>query len=126
VILFSSVSGFLGQMGQTDYSLANEILNKFAHAMAKRYPDALIRSINWGPWDGGMVTPLLKRIYRQFDIDVISISEGVQQFVDEMADDGNADNQVIICSEGLFQMDAKIKDGNFSIDAVNLSDGTKE
>jgi NAD(P)-dependent dehydrogenase (short-subunit alcohol dehydrogenase family)/acyl carrier protein len=126
VILFSSVSGFLGQMGQTDYSLANEILNKFAYAMAKRCPDALIRSINWGPWDGGMVTPLLKRIYKQFDIDVISISEGVKLFVDELVDDGNASNQVIICSEGLFQMDAKIKEGNFSIAAVNLSNGSKE
>jgi acyl transferase domain-containing protein/NAD(P)-dependent dehydrogenase (short-subunit alcohol dehydrogenase family)/acyl carrier protein len=126
VILFSSVSGFLGQMGQADYSLANEILNKFAHAMAKCCPDALIRSINWGPWDGGMVTPLLKRIYKQFDIDVLSISEGVKRFVDELVDDGNANNQVIICSEGLFQMDAKIKDGTFSMDTVKLSDGTKE
>jgi polyketide-type polyunsaturated fatty acid synthase PfaA len=126
VVLFSSVSGFLGQMGQADYSLANEILNKFSHAMARRYPDALIRSINWGPWDGGMVTPLLKRIYKQFDIDVISIPQGVKQFVDELADDKTENNQVIICSEGLFQMDAKIKDGNFSVDAVNLSAEPKE
>jgi acyl transferase domain-containing protein/NAD(P)-dependent dehydrogenase (short-subunit alcohol dehydrogenase family) len=103
VILFSSVSGFLGQIGQTDYSLANEILNKFAHALDKHCPDALIRSINWGPWDGGMVTPELKRIYRQLNIDIIPIAEGVKRFMEELANDEKANDQIIICPESLYQ-----------------------
>jgi NADP-dependent 3-hydroxy acid dehydrogenase YdfG len=104
VILFSSVSGFLGQIGQTDYSLANEILNKFAHALAKHSPDALIRSINWGPWDGGMVTPELKRIYKQLNIEIIPVAEGVKLFVEELENDDKANDQVIICPESLYQI----------------------
>ena len=57
LILFSSISGYFGQVGQTDYSLSNEILNKFAHAVSKINKNIFVKSINWGQWDGGMVTP---------------------------------------------------------------------
>lgn len=52
VILFSSVSGFFGNAGQTDYALANEILNKFSWLPLAGKQRPVLRAINWGPWDG--------------------------------------------------------------------------
>lgn len=120
MILFSSISGFLGQIGQADYSLSNEILNKFAHALAKKYPETIIRSVNWGPWDGGMVTPILKRIYKKFDIDVIPIEEGVKFLVDELSGEDKTIAQIIISPESLYEMDAKMKEGILEVDNPGL------
>ena len=38
VVLFSSVAGFYGNAAQTDYALANEILNKIAHQLRREHP----------------------------------------------------------------------------------------
>ncbi|MGH8549948.1 MAG: SDR family NAD(P)-dependent oxidoreductase, partial [Methylococcales bacterium] len=55
VVLFSSVSGFMGNPGQVDYAAANETLNRIAHRLAKFCPGRVV-SLNWGPWSGtGMV-----------------------------------------------------------------------
>ena len=61
LVLFSSVAGFFGNAGQADYAMANEILNKSAHILDKSLPDCRVLSINWGPWDSGMVSPELKK-----------------------------------------------------------------
>jgi polyketide-type polyunsaturated fatty acid synthase PfaA len=84
LILFSSAAGFYGNIGQSDYALANEILNKFAHFFQHRYPKCHVAAFNWGPWDGGMVTPELKQIFAQRNIEVIPTEVGTQIFVDEL------------------------------------------
>ena len=61
--LFSSTSGFYGNVGQSDYAAANEVLNKFAHAFERRFPACRAVVFDWGPWDGGMVTPFLKSLF---------------------------------------------------------------
>ena len=78
LILFSSVAGFYGNAGQADYSLANEVLNKAAHYLAHTYPDLQVLAVDWGPWDGGMVTPQLKRILTRRNVDLISLPRGTQ------------------------------------------------
>jgi NAD(P)-dependent dehydrogenase (short-subunit alcohol dehydrogenase family) len=78
LILFSSVAGFYGNAGQADYSLSNEVLNKLSHHLKLNYPDCQVLSIGWGPWDGGMVTPQLKRILNRRNIPLISLEEGTQ------------------------------------------------
>jgi hypothetical protein len=39
-VLFSSIVGFFGNVGQSDYAIANEILNKSAHLIKRKYPSA--------------------------------------------------------------------------------------
>ena len=82
LILFSSVAGFYGNIGQSDYSLSNEILNKFAHHLKQSHPSCHVLVIDWGPWDGGMVTPQLKRILTKKKIQVISLKEGTETLIE--------------------------------------------
>ena len=85
LILFSSAAGFYGNVGQTDYAIANEILNKFAYRFQHQYPHCHVVSLNWGPWDGGMVTPALKRAFEQRNIALISLQQGAQAFIYELS-----------------------------------------
>lgn len=39
LVLFSSVTGFYGNIGQSDYAIANEILNKSAHLVKQQNPE---------------------------------------------------------------------------------------
>lgn len=85
IILFSSVAGYYGNAGQADYSLSNEILNKLAHHLKLTYPTCQVLSIGWGPWDGGMVTPQLKRILTRKNVPLISLKEGTRALADLLA-----------------------------------------
>jgi len=84
MVLFSSVAGAFGNVGQADYAMANEALNKFALRFQKENPGCHTLAINWGPWDSGMVTPALKNAFAEMGITLISNPEGTQQFVDEV------------------------------------------
>ena len=56
--LFSSIAGRFGNAGQSDYAAANEILNKLAIWLDRRWKGRVVSMI-WGPWSGvGMVTEL--------------------------------------------------------------------
>ncbi|MDP2313841.1 MAG: PfaD family polyunsaturated fatty acid/polyketide biosynthesis protein [Pseudomonadota bacterium] len=80
--LFSSTSGFHGNVGQSDYAAANEVLNKFAHAFKRRFPACRTVAFNWGPWDGGMVTPFLRSLFESHGVRVMSAETGARVFVD--------------------------------------------
>ncbi len=83
VFLFSSVAGYFGNTGQTDYAVANEILNKFTYAFKYLFPKSRVVSINWGPWERGMIDPTLKNYYQQQKIDLIPVELGVKLCRDE-------------------------------------------
>ncbi len=56
--LFSSIAGRFGNLGQSDYAAANEVLNKLAIWLDRRWPGRVVSMI-WGPWSGvGMVSDL--------------------------------------------------------------------
>ncbi len=98
LVLFSSVAGFFGNVGQTDYALANEILNKSAH-LAKQYnPSCHVVSINWGPWDSGMVSPQLKKFFQLYNIDLIPVETGGKMLVKELAEREDGSPQIVIGS----------------------------
>lgn len=90
VVLFSSVAGRFGNVGQVDYAMANEALNEMAVRLAATEPAPLVvKSLNWGPWEGGMVTPALKKVFLERGVRVLSHPDGARHFVDELsADDG--------------------------------------
>lgn len=84
LVLFSSVAGFYGNVGQADYAIANEILNKTAHRFKAQHPGCHVVSICWGPWDGGMVTPQLRAYFDALDIKVIPVDVGTRMLVEEL------------------------------------------
>lgn len=84
LILFSSAAGFYGNIGQADYAIANEILNKFAYQFKHQYSQCRVVAFNWGPWSSGMVTPQLKKLFSQRGITVIPVDIGTKIFVNEI------------------------------------------
>ena len=83
ILLFSSVTARFGRPGQVDYCMANDLLNKWAQAEARRRPDCRVVSLNWGPWGGGMVTEGLKKEFQKLGVGLIELQAGAQALVDE-------------------------------------------
>ncbi len=96
LVLFSSSSARLGRAGQADYAMANEVLNKRSQQLARQLPGCRVVSINWGPWDGGMVTPALKRLFEQEGIGVIPLSAGADFLVGEIQAAGSGEVEVMV------------------------------
>ncbi len=96
LLLFSSAAGFYGNAGQSDYAVANESLNRIALLFKQKYPKCHVTSFNWGPWEGGMVTPELKRLFEDRNIEVISIEDGTRVFVEEVTSGGQKNPIVLI------------------------------
>ena len=94
--LFSSVSGRFGRQGQVDYAMANEVLNKVAHRQAATRPSCRVVAIDWGPWDGGMVTPGLKRDFARSGVGVIGLEAGAQSLLNELAHPEAGATEVLI------------------------------
>jgi hypothetical protein len=84
LVLFSSIVGFFGNVGQSDYAIANEILNKSAYLMQRKHPNCHVISINWGPWDAGMVTPALKKVFEARHVDLIPTDVGARMLVEAL------------------------------------------
>jgi len=85
IALFSSTTGRLGRTGQVDYAVANEVLNKLAQDEARRRQSCRVVSLNWGPWDGGMVTPALKKVFAGEGVGLIGLEEGGDFLAREIA-----------------------------------------
>jgi NAD(P)-dependent dehydrogenase (short-subunit alcohol dehydrogenase family) len=97
ICLFSSVAARTGNVGQCDYAMANEILNKVAAAEAlRREGKCQVKSINWGPWDGGMVNPLLRKHFAQMGVALIPLAEGAQSFVQEVQGGNPEEVEIVI------------------------------
>ena len=96
LVMFSSSTGRFGRIGQVDYAVANEILNKIADQQARLRPGCRVISCNWGPWDGGMVTPALKKVFAQEGIEVIDLKAGSDYLVKELSTPPGGAVEVII------------------------------
>jgi NAD(P)-dependent dehydrogenase (short-subunit alcohol dehydrogenase family) len=95
LVLFSSIVGFYGNVGQSDYAIANEILNKSAYMIKHKYPDCHVISINWGPWDSGMVTPELKKVFESRNVEVIPTEVGARMLVEALLPGVNETSEAI-------------------------------
>ncbi|MGW3647112.1 SDR family NAD(P)-dependent oxidoreductase [Streptomyces sp. NPDC000878] len=85
VVLFSSVAGFFGNRGQSDYAMANEVLNTWAAAFRRSHPGAHVTALNWGAWDSGMVSPQIKAVFKERGIALIPVGTGTRMFTEQFA-----------------------------------------
>ncbi len=90
LVLFSSITARQGRIGQLAYAVANEVLNKTAQVESRRRPGCRVVALNWGPWDGGMVTPALRKQFESEGVGLISLADGAAFMVEELNAAGKA------------------------------------
>ncbi len=100
VVLFSSTTARQGRRGQVDYAMANEVLNKEARRLTGRLPGCRVLSIGWGPWEGGMVSPALRKVFESEGIGLIPLVDGADWLVRELASRGSESPVEIIVLAG--------------------------
>ena len=98
VVMFSSSTARFGRVGQADYAMANEVLNKRCQQFAAAHPHVRVRAVGWGPWDGGMVTPALAKMFAAEGVHTIGLEAGASTLLDLLATDGAA--EVVVLGEG--------------------------
>lgn len=96
LIMFSSVAGFYGNVGQSDYAMANEILSTAAHLFSTNHPNTKVSAINWGAWEGGMVSPELQKMFEEAGVSLVNHPGGAARFVQELNGAYHNQPQVII------------------------------
>lgn len=85
LFLYSSIAGFFGNFGQSDYSCGNEYLNHYARYFNNTHPNCKVMSLNWGLWNGGMVDRALKSAMLRRGKELIDLDVGKMFFVDAFA-----------------------------------------
>ncbi|MGW4124882.1 beta-ketoacyl synthase N-terminal-like domain-containing protein [Nocardia sp. NPDC004711] len=80
LVLFTSVAGLFGNTGQADYAAANEALGRFAVSWGAQDPDRRVTALDWGAWDGGMVTPALREHFRSRGVPLLAPAAGAAAF----------------------------------------------
>ena len=109
LVTFASISGRFGNIGQTDYSAANDLLNKYAQFCGKRFDGRMKAvSMNWTGWKGvGMATRgSFTKIFDEMGVDMIPLEDGVPRVREEILYGNNeevviAGNVADIDSDGL-------------------------
>jgi acyl transferase domain-containing protein/NADP-dependent 3-hydroxy acid dehydrogenase YdfG len=96
IVLFSSSTGRFGRAGQVAYAAANEVLNKTAQRLNRARPQCRTVAINWGPWEGGMVTPALAKVFEQEGIGLIPYAKGGETLLRELASSDRAAEVIVL------------------------------
>ena len=113
MICFSSIAARTGNIGQSDYAAANEVLNKTMVKLSGNKPGCRFRSLNWGPWDGGMVNASLKKEFENRGVDLIDPAEGANQLIREMGQAEDEQVEVVIGAD-LFEKNKAHTDSSLS------------
>jgi len=98
IVCFSSITARIGNRGQADYAMANEVLNKMAQRESFLRKECRVVSINWGPWDGGMVGDSLRREFERSHIHLIPLKAGAQSMMLELQAGPDSPVEVVIGS----------------------------
>jgi acyl transferase domain-containing protein/NAD(P)H-dependent flavin oxidoreductase YrpB (nitropropane dioxygenase family)/NAD(P)-dependent dehydrogenase (short-subunit alcohol dehydrogenase family) len=94
--LFSSVAGRWGNVGQSDYTAANDVLNKLGIYLDDKWPGRVV-SINWGPWAGsGMASQEVQRQFAKRGVEVISPVEGPRFFDLEISFGRKGESEIVV------------------------------
>ncbi|MGE5755361.1 MAG: KR domain-containing protein, partial [Planctomycetaceae bacterium] len=95
---FSSVAGRFGNRGQADYAAANEVLNKLALWLERRWTGRVVSMI-WGPWSGvGMVSDLEGHLGRR-GLGMIPPARGAPRLGDELRHGRKGEVEVIVAAD---------------------------
>jgi acyl transferase domain-containing protein/NADP-dependent 3-hydroxy acid dehydrogenase YdfG/acyl carrier protein len=96
LVLFTSVAGLLGNPGQADYAAANEALCRFAAGWRHTHPTSHVTAIDWGAWNGGMVTAELRELFTARGIPLLDPQVGARAFVEQFTEPHASDLRVLI------------------------------
>lgn len=105
---FTSVAGRYGNRGQTDYSVANEIVNRIAWILHERFGKGVkIASINWGPWEAtsfgpGMVSPEAKKQFEERGVSLVPPGLGTHFVFNELLY-GDRDDVELVAGKGAWE-----------------------
>ncbi|MFH0908635.1 MAG: SDR family NAD(P)-dependent oxidoreductase [bacterium] len=98
LVLFSSIAGWIGNRGQSDYAAANEVMNRMAMYLDEQWK-ARVVAIGWGPWDTvGMASDGVKKQFKERGIGLVSPEAGRRFMIDEICYGENS--QAIVVAEG--------------------------
>jgi NAD(P)-dependent dehydrogenase (short-subunit alcohol dehydrogenase family) len=99
LVLFSSSTARFGRVGQVDYAMANEALNKLAWQERHRRPGCRVVALDWGPWEGGMVTPALRELFAREGVEVIPLEAGAACLIEELRAGSGPAEVVVLATE---------------------------
>ena len=114
-VLFSSIAGALGNVGQADYAAANGFLDQFAayrnRQVAARQRHGRTRSIDWPLWqDGGMGNDAAGQTLRQrfIGMEAMQTATGLRAFHRSLALPGD---QMLVMEGDVAQLRRLVQDG---------------
>jgi len=96
LVLFASATGRFGRRGQSDYAVANQALASIAQVEARRRPCCRVVAIDWGPWEGGMVTPALQTEFEREGVPLIALDAGADAMCDEALGPPGGPTEVVL------------------------------
>jgi hypothetical protein len=76
--------------------MANEAMTRILAREKALRPQLLVKSLAWGPWEGGMVTPELKAQFASRGITVIERGDGARAFVRELSRAASDDVEIVL------------------------------
>jgi acyl carrier protein/NAD(P)-dependent dehydrogenase (short-subunit alcohol dehydrogenase family) len=88
LVVFSSAAGIFGNIGQSDYSAANDVLNKIAHTYKTAHPAANVCAWAFGPVDspGGMIAknPRIRENFENMGVEIVPLHSGGAELIADM------------------------------------------
>jgi acyl transferase domain-containing protein/NAD(P)H-dependent flavin oxidoreductase YrpB (nitropropane dioxygenase family) len=95
LFFFSSIAVRMGNPGQSDYTAANETLNRLATHLDGHWP-ARVAALGWGPWSEiGMAPPHLREKLQNAGLEYSSPAAGIKAFFDELAFGCKGESEVL-------------------------------
>jgi hypothetical protein len=71
-------------------------LNKLADRLSYQWPRVHTVSVNWGPWDAGMVSDEMLKMYAARDIRPIPLDTGTRFCIEELERGNRGESEIVI------------------------------
>ena len=107
---FGSISGRFGGLGQTDYSMASEMLCKLVQWFRAQRPDGAAVAIHWPAWDeiGMAMRPESKLALEMGGQRFMSPSEGIEHLCDEIVQRAPEGEVLLLDRAGTLDLDGTL------------------